>query len=286
MSSRRGFALITTLWLVVALASAGAVGLVIAREGVTASQNRLVLRRAAWAREACVAILLGRYRASEPLRGVDSTDLGRRTWCRASPYDPSSRLNLNLATEEQLRRLFGEDSLASALLDWRDPDDVPRTHGAERLQYAALRRPPPRNGPLADVAELALVLGFEDVSADWAREHVTVRGRGIVNLMRAAPAVIGALGWFEPADVEAIVAMRQRQMMPGSVDALLEMLPSARRDSVRMRSRELMAALTVHSSELVAEVEGGVGESQLRAHATLTVIALPERLAMVRRELR
>ena len=43
-----------------------------------------------------------------------------------------------------------------AVLDWRDPDNVPRPHGAEEAWYVGQGRAPPRNGPFADVRELLL----------------------------------------------------------------------------------------------------------------------------------
>lgn len=85
----------------------------------------------------------------------------------------SSKLNINTATEQQIRRLLtpllaelGIESppvLVNALLDWRDTDDEPREEGAESEYYTALEPGPAynaKNGPLDTVEELLLVKGF------------------------------------------------------------------------------------------------------------------------------
>ena len=59
--SRRGFALLAVLWALTALSVLGGVALVVARTGSQTTRNRVLLARAAWAREACVEILLARY---------------------------------------------------------------------------------------------------------------------------------------------------------------------------------------------------------------------------------
>jgi type II secretory pathway component PulK len=83
--------------------------------------------------------------------------------------DANARLNLNRAGEEDLRRLFAAlrvdatraDSLAQAIADWRDADDLHRARGAEREAYLKSGAPTlPRNGPFRSVAELLDVRGI------------------------------------------------------------------------------------------------------------------------------
>ena len=59
--SRRGFALIAVLWVVVGAGALAAAALTTARLGSSVSRNRILLLRARWAREACAEILLARY---------------------------------------------------------------------------------------------------------------------------------------------------------------------------------------------------------------------------------
>jgi competence ComEA-like helix-hairpin-helix protein len=75
--------------------------------------------------------------------------------------DEESRLNVNSASAEELRKLEGmtPDAVAG-ILDWRDPNDAVTPGGAERDYYASLPRPrSPRNGPLQTTRELLMVTG-------------------------------------------------------------------------------------------------------------------------------
>ncbi|WP_457755812.1 general secretion pathway protein GspK [Thermodesulfatator indicus] len=82
-----------------------------------------------------------------------------------SPED--SRLNLNKAEEDELYNFFvkhdisPEDArvMVDSLLDWRDKDDFHRLNGAEKDYYLPFGYRP-RNGPLKDFSEVALIKGF------------------------------------------------------------------------------------------------------------------------------
>ena len=92
--SRRGFALLTVLWLVAALGAVTAAALLAARLGADTTRNRIILARAEWAREACGEILLARYAKDPTVRLVDTVDLGRGTWCRVELEDIAARLRV------------------------------------------------------------------------------------------------------------------------------------------------------------------------------------------------
>ena len=94
-------------------------------------------------------------------------------YCRFGIIDESSKINLNVATKEQLRMLVtaavGEDEeinpyeIVDAILDWRDPDSDPRTEegDTEGEYYRSLDRPyKVKNGPFDSVEELLLVKGM------------------------------------------------------------------------------------------------------------------------------
>ncbi len=88
--------------------------------------------------------------------------------------DEASKLNINVATEEQLLRLIEPvvqnldeeaegkaQELVAALLDWRDADADMRTNGAEAEYYATLNPPyRPKNAEFETVEELLMVKGF------------------------------------------------------------------------------------------------------------------------------
>jgi len=83
--------------------------------------------------------------------------------------DESAKLNINVASREQLKSLISRfttkemnvEELVDALLDWRDGDGDPREFGAEDRYYAELDPPyKVKNGPFDTVEELLLVRGF------------------------------------------------------------------------------------------------------------------------------
>jgi type II secretory pathway component PulK len=78
--------------------------------------------------------------------------------------DESSRVNVNVATEEVLTKLPNMTTeIAQAILDWRDPDDTPLESGAESDTY--MTQTPPykaRNGPMETLHELLFVKGVTE----------------------------------------------------------------------------------------------------------------------------
>lgn len=73
--------------------------------------------------------------------------------------DESGKLNVNVATSEQLMALPKmTESIAAAIIDWRDADDDPQPEGIESSHYSSLAHPYTiRNAPLRSVRELLLV---------------------------------------------------------------------------------------------------------------------------------
>ncbi|HVA47155.1 MAG TPA: hypothetical protein VNH11_12375 [Pirellulales bacterium] len=71
----------------------------------------------------------------------------------------SSSSSTPVTAEQALLYLPGMTiDIADAILDWLDPDDVPRTYGAERDYYSSYNYAP-KNGPFESVEELLLVKG-------------------------------------------------------------------------------------------------------------------------------
>ncbi|MGC8810016.1 MAG: general secretion pathway protein GspK [bacterium] len=88
--------------------------------------------------------------------------------CQVRIYGEAGKININLASDRTLRQvaaclgLEGEskDILVDSILDWRDPDDFYRPHGAENDYYRSLKEPYDcKNGYLATIEELLLVRG-------------------------------------------------------------------------------------------------------------------------------
>lgn len=281
--SRRGFALLAVLWTLTAMTVLAGIGITVARLGGATTRNRLLLARAAWAREACVEILEARYAQDASIRALDSVDLGRGTWCGASLEDPSVKLNLNLADRQALgavletvvRRSAAVDSLADALLDWRDPDAVPRPLGDESSGN--------RNGPFADVGELRYVRGFTDTLVARLRRLLTTRGTGAINVNAAPPEVLAALPGVTAETTRLLMMQRGRTPFPNT-DALAGFLSPGARATLLASYPEFVRAAVFAPPQLVAVATGGVRGTPITSRVTLTMVPFAGRLAVIRRE--
>jgi general secretion pathway protein K len=106
------------------------------------------------------------------------------------------------------------ESLADALADWIDADDVPQPDdGAEDVYYLSLQ-PPYRaaNRPLVDVAELALVRGFDEGVRARLAPFVTALPRFTAVNVNTAPAEVLAavVDGLDLDRARALVAQRAR----------------------------------------------------------------------------
>lgn len=266
--THRGFALLAVLWAVTAITIFTALALLGARTGAAATRNRLLLARAAWAREACAEILLARYAQDPGVRRIDSVDLGRGTWCRAGLEDLAAKLNVNLAPEPALgavvRALVGDTLRADSSVD----------------EILVLRR----QGALADVAVLRAAPGMDSTLVGALETVLTTRGPGLVDVNAAAPAVLaGVPGLGEEA--RTVLLDRRTVGRPvESVDELLALLSTNARAVLVSAYSDFAAVATFAPRQLLATVEGGVQGSPLQAQVAITLVPMPGRLAVIRRE--
>ena len=106
--------------------------------------------------------------------------------------------------EEQQRRLV------SAILDWRDTDDLVHIDGAEKGEYqdAGLSYQP-RNKPFQTIEELQLVLGMNATVFKWIEALVTVySGQQQIDLRQAAKEVLKVIPGLDAGLVDAYIAAR------------------------------------------------------------------------------
>ena len=119
---------------------------------------------------------------------------------------------------EHFRRLLSilalPPSLAGALADWIDADSEPQPRdGAEDAYYLSLQPPYlPANRPLSDVAELALVRGFDDKVRARLRPYITALPRFTPVNANTAPAEVLAavIDGLSLDAARALVAQRER----------------------------------------------------------------------------
>ena len=173
-----GIALIVVLWMLLLLSIIAAALIIETRSSTRIALNMTegaALRAAADAGIQRAILELADARSNGALDTVklrpDGTvyawPFGNST-VRISVQDERGKINLNEATEQVLIALFrsvGVDpdkaqSLAAAIADFRDADNLMRPGGAEEAEYQAAGLPwGPKNAPFEAVEELKQVLG-------------------------------------------------------------------------------------------------------------------------------
>jgi general secretion pathway protein K len=175
---------------------------------------------------------------------------------------------VNLVQLEHFRRLLAilalPPALANSLADWIDADNEPQPGGgAEDAHYLALQPPHlAANRPLIDIAELALVAGFDDTVRARLHPFVTALPRFTeVNVNTASPEVIAAsVDGLTLDDARGIVAQRGRSYFRDISDFTRQLPPGLSVPS---------DGLTVSSDFFIATMAITIGGAQARGSALL-----------------
>jgi general secretion pathway protein K len=174
----------------------------------------------------------------------------------------------NAAQLEHFRRLLAilamPDELAGALADWLDADNVPQAQGGAEDDYYRGLNPPylAANRPLIDVAELALVRGFDDKIRTGLGPFVTaLPGSTAVNVNTAPPEVISAIvDGLQLDDARTVVTQREQSHFRTLSDFQVR-LPEGLAASVE--------DVSVSSDYFVATMRATIGPAQARGSALL-----------------
>lgn len=300
-TARRGFALMAALALLV-LVSVAALGLSVTarprRLAVAAGAERVAATAAATAGVEKARALLMRLEPVAPGRLTRDPSLPRDPWgvangmvigplaagaysYRAELHDPYARLNLNGATEDQLRRLFvalridarTAGRLAAAVADWRDQDQLRRVNGAEREDYLRAGMPIlPRDGPFASVNALRFVLGMSGALCDSVAPYLTVMGDGGVNLNAAPRPVLLALPGMSEEAVALLLRARSEGGRITDLNAFIESLSPRARQQLRIASPVLSTIVTLETREMVVSSEAWQpgGTTRVRVDALIS----------------
>jgi len=245
--NRRGFALLTVLWLVTALSAVVGLALAKTRLGQRTTLNRIALTRGRWAAEGCLAIVQARW-AQRRLADTATIDLGRGVECRWRMEDPTARINVNTVDREVL--------------------DLVTPNADSVIAHRRVR-------PLADLREMP---GLDPTL-------VTVDGPGTVNLSAAPRAVLLALPGLLPEAVERLLARRAVERPVGSLDELAGLLSPTGREALLVRYADLARLATFAAPQLKVTADGGVRGEPARSTIAILVVPLPERLAVIRRQM-
>ncbi|MDP1858411.1 MAG: type II secretion system protein GspK [Gemmatimonadaceae bacterium] len=316
---RRGFALIAALWLLVALSAIGLDFSLRARETRRAAANAVEATRARGAANAGVAharsmldALLRRaallrveskgtsalLAAMDPWRGIgqllpDSVRLDEARY-RVRLSDTGARLNVNLAGETALNRLFVAlridaglaDRLAQCIIDWRDADDLHHLRGAERDWYLETgARELPSNRSFRDLNELRDVRAVDERVLKVIVPHLTILGSGQINLNAADRPVLLSLPGMTEEAVAVILRLRRSSLGSVSLDALPAQLSSGARGALQDNMIVLRGRTTTETREVDVLSEGWVAGSPVRQRVHTLLVRTGDQGTMVwRRE--
>lgn len=294
-SRRRGFALMAALWLMVAIGAASlAIGLAArtrrlaaanVSEGTTARWGALGAIHEAEARLTEQLVGASDEGATDPwadgVEGLADTMTVGGTQVRLATRDLGTTLDLNAASEDELRRLFvaltmdagDADRLAQAIADWRDPDDLRRGRGAEREDYlAAGAWQLPANGPFGEVQELAAVRGMTSAWLDRLRPLLSVGGSGLVNINDAPAAVLLALPGVTPAVAQVILRHRSEGRPVRDVTTLGAELPPTDQGAFAAALPALMARVSYDAREIELDAVAAEPASPVRVRVRCVAV--------------
>lgn len=303
LRGREGFALLAALWILVGISALALTLALAGRDATHAARNRVALARARWRAADCAErarAVIADAIAPPELREPGAAAAG---WAVAdlavarSPLVPEAcgvtvraagtRLDVNSADVETLARLFraaglaafSADSLADAVADWRDDDDLPRSLGAERTSYAARGAFPPRNAPFEDVRELRRVRGWPAaldtlVDVDSAR----------VDLNHAPPAVLASLPGMGPEAVSRLLELRARGDRVNDLAAFPALLSEGARQSFEHAYAFLAPRVALEPDAWVVTSRAADGEPAVGSTVEITLVRAATRVAVVRRK--
>ena len=302
MSHRsRGFALLSAVWLLVALSALTLELSVVARQRRLAVANTLESVRAEAAaasgveqQRARLARLLVREDAgsswNDPLSVVDpwrnadasprdSVVVDNDAYCVTAVADLGTLVNINIVDEPGLTRFLiassvdplAADAVSQSIMDWRDADDFRRLRGAERDEYIkADARELPRNGPFESVDELRFVRGVTRAMLETLTPRLTVFGTGEVNVNKAPEPVLLSVPGMTPLAAAIITGAQRDRRRIASLRQLMDMLPSPARAAFEQQAASV-ARLTFDTHELQVRSVGWVKGSPIRVRQTTLV---------------
>lgn len=229
--------------------------------------------------------------AAQPQQDQKKSDLFDGSWreetvgagvSRVRLIDEGSKININRVSDETLRRVLSNlgvdsarrDVLVDSIMDWRDPDDLHRTNGAESDYYAALSPAyTPKNGPLDSVEELlwirgmtpGLFFGYAEEKSQAADNPRRVPLRDIftvespidrVNLRTASAEVIHGLTGIPLEKCQSFVEER-RKLSEKTLGDLLPLLGIGAGDGA------LQMFVFTNPSVVAVEAEGRLKDSRM-----------------------
>lgn len=300
-----GYALIGILWICIAAAALALSASLASRQAMAASRNRIALARAEWLADAClararaviVAALRGEASALIDPRSpvwsrvdeiLDGTPTLVAAGCMITARAIGSRLNVNMADEATLSHLFQyagmaplrADSIAAAIADWKDADDIPRPLGAERESYESLGRVPPMNRPFSHIAELALVRGIDGT---FPFDSLLDVEEGGISINHAPAALLRLLPGFTPEAASRVLGARADGQPIKAFKELSEMLSPTASEAMAQAEPELMARTSLIPNGWILTAQTRAGAPPVTATVELRIERFATKLLILRR---
>ena len=204
----QGFALITVLWVIAFLAViAGSVSYQ-ARASLGLANNVVASFKTKHAAEGALLLTIDKLIKRDELQGYVlknpnyNYELDNLV-VAVEVSDESGKIDLNLASVDLLKSLFvaigvnesASSSIADAIADWRDQDNLQRASGAEDLDYSATGLLyEAKDDEFDSIDELSLILGMTPRIYSSVKPFVTVHAQDIgVNTALASTVVKNAV---------------------------------------------------------------------------------------------
>lgn len=222
----RGIALVIVLWIIVLLAAI-AVGMgQDTRTETLLTRNQLSLAKARALADGAVELAMYEHlrppfpeKVWFPNGAVHGWEENGVRYAVSLAWE-SGRIDMNVAREPLLKGLFTSavglpaddvDRIVDAILDWRDPDDAKRLHGAEAADYkAAGRNYVPANANFETIEEVQRVLGITPEIYAKIADLITVHSRQPgIDPNGASRGVLLAIPNMTPEIVDAFIAQRE-----------------------------------------------------------------------------
>lgn len=232
---QRGIALVLVLWMMVLLMVIAASLTVVQRNEIGMVSAMVQERQARAAISAAQQVMIYRL-LNPPASAADQepewkADGVLRPWqfegfeLRIAATPESGRIDLNQAAPEMLEQLFIEvgldpaeaEALRDTILDWIDPDDDARLHGAEKSDYQAAGLPyGPRNRRFETLQELRQVLGMTPEVYRAVAPALTIHsGQRTVNPLFADRLVLYAIPEVDRGVVDRYLIERDEALAQG-----------------------------------------------------------------------
>ncbi len=234
----KGFALILVLWVLSLLTiMAGSFALSMRRESAIVAGIKNTAQAAAVAE---TGVMLAELMLMSPdkikrwqangviyqvtdsvLLGVDNAEVRIRLTAETGKIDinkADQKLLLALLAFSPLKNEKEQMQLSSAILDWRDQDDLINIDGAEKKEYLAAGLDYlPRNKPFQTINELQLVLGMNETLYQWMLPFVTIySGKSTVNMAVASKEVLQVLPDIDHSLIDEYMAARLASTLNGT----------------------------------------------------------------------